>query len=241
MRSFHSGHFRFLNWNNDCSEGWRERGEDATKWPQRPCIFLECCLSYLEQPSIIVSCPFWHFLCPQSTPALHHTLCVFVFACVFPCTQIHVCIYTHKYTYVNTQERPAPRHSPGVTFRNYHFSRVLFFSLLICMSYSWSQSFGSSYNDLLLYSLFPARVTNESKWSVAVITSATLFINQTISGDSWPRCFSSSLPGHSPVRRCLLKGFLEIWVRGADKWFSRFHCDILNSDHNVGMFRSRTQ
>lgn len=127
MRSFHSGHFRFLNWNNDCSEGWRERGEDATKWPQRPCIFLECCLSYLEQPSIIVSCPFWHFLCPQSTPALHHTLCVFVFACVFPCTQIHVCIYTHKYTYVNTQERPAPRHSPGVTFRNYHFSRVLFF------------------------------------------------------------------------------------------------------------------
>lgn len=166
----------FFNWHD--SEGWRERGKDATKWPQRPCVFLECCLSYLEQPSIIVSCPFWHFLCPQSTPTLHHTLRVFVFPCVFLCTQIHVCIYTHTHT--NTHMQIHKRGLPHTTHSEFLPVAIPpagpFFFFLICTSYSCTHSFGSCYNDLLLYSLFPVRVTNERKRSVAVIPSATFFL-----------------------------------------------------------------
>lgn len=63
-----------LSWRVTNSLRKRKR-KDAKKWPLCPCIFLECCLSYLEQQAIIVSCPF--LTLPVHSSPLSH---VFVFA-----------------------------------------------------------------------------------------------------------------------------------------------------------------
>lgn len=144
------------------------------RMPQHSCLLLECCLSYLEQSSIIISCHFLTLPVSLEHPSPpSHPVCI----CVCLCVSLDI-LCTHKYTYANTQERPN------------------------------------------LTSLY------------VTITSAGsffLFIHLFHSGDSTPLSFSPSLPCHGPVRGCLLKGFVEIWLEGFDRLFSRFYCDILGS------------
>ena len=113
---------KHLSWNKD----WLIIPEkDAATRPRRRRIFLEPCLSYAEQPSIIASCAL--FTLPVS---LQHTS---------PPSRICVC------TYNRTAEANFDR-----VFWNFHFSRSSLFSFYFPLVSPRSRSFGSCTNDLLL-------------------------------------------------------------------------------------------